>query len=145
MIEQSLLQTVVRMICGCLAELSSDDQARALEQASVALGLRVFIAQPDPGPLALVHGPPSPDPVSVPPYQEPSVFAPRAPLPMVQVEMRGDRPVVVNRSIARRPRPSMLVMDAQGRLPLLAERGSDPASSDAAEQGRPRGYICRIR
>jgi len=39
------LQTVVRMICGCLAELSSDDQVRALEQASVALGLRVFIAQ----------------------------------------------------------------------------------------------------
>jgi hypothetical protein len=151
--EQSLLQAAVRMICGCLADLPVADQARALEQACVALGLRVFVAQPDPGTFGLVPAtlatPLPPD--SVPPYQEPPAFVARAPLPMVQIEMRGDRPMVVgNRSVARRPpRPSTLVMDAQGRLPLLAARGPDlSASSDAAEpaeQARPRGYVCRIR
>lgn len=142
MIDQSLLQACVRMICGCLAELSPDDQARALEQASVALGLPVFVAQPDPGPgLVRALLPEDPDPV--PPYQELPVA--RAHLPMVQVEMRGDRPMVVSRSIARRPRPATVVMDAQGRLPLLAVRGADLPAGDSSEQSQPRGYICRIR
>lgn len=148
MTEQSLLQAAVRMICGCLADLPAADQARALEQACVALGLRVFVAQPDPGMFGLVPMTPLPsDPV--PSYQEPPAFVARAPLPMVQIEMRGDRPMVVgNRSVARRPpRPSTLVMDARGRL--LVARGPDlSGSSDAAEpteQARPRGYVCRIR
>jgi hypothetical protein len=154
--EQSLLQAAVRMICGCLADLSAADQARALEQACVALGLRVFVAQPDPGTFGTFGLVPATPLLSdpVPPYQEPLPYEPpafvaRAPLPMVQIEMRGDRPMVVgNRSVARRPpRPSTLVMDTQGRLPLLATRDLS-ASSDAAEpteQARPRGYVCRIR
>lgn len=139
MAEQSVLQVAARMICGCLADLPRDDQARALEEASVALGLRVFVAQSDPGPFGLLAiATPSPCPASsspdpVPPYQEAPPLvdlmdrAPRGPLPMVHVEMRGDRPMVMNRSMARRARPAMAVMDAQGRLSqrLLVDRGAN--------------------
>jgi hypothetical protein len=39
------LQAVVRVICDCLHNLSTDDKARALEAARIALGLRAPVEE----------------------------------------------------------------------------------------------------
>lgn len=69
------LQAVVSVICDALCELPSSDQVRAIEAVRVTLGLR----EP---------APPAPDRN---PYR-----GEREPLPRVEVQMMGDRAVVVN-------------------------------------------------
>lgn len=74
------LQAVVGVICDCLAELSADDQARALDAARVTLGLRA--------PRTVQDFNPYRDQVT------------REPLPLVEVQMINDRPVVGPRQTA---------------------------------------------
>jgi hypothetical protein len=66
------LQAVVCVICDCLADLSADEQLRALEAARLTLGLRAT-SQSTMGRTL-----------------------PRSPLAPVRVEMVNDRPVVVD-------------------------------------------------
>ena len=84
------LQAVVGVICDCLADLSADEQARALEAARVTLGLR-----------------PAGQAVSAVAYQD------AARLPIVQVEMVNDRPLVVSPPPAR-PGLNIVVVGRQG-------------------------------
>jgi hypothetical protein len=84
------LQSVVLVICDVLQGLSTADQARALEAVRVTLG----IPQPD-IPFRNV-GPTAPRP------QLPPALTTNG-LPMVQVRMTNDRPVVVNPAAAPSP------------------------------------------
>lgn len=79
------LQAIVSVICDCLHDLPPDDQARALEAAKVTLGLQTPRATQD-----------------MNPYQE---VTSRPPLPRIEVEMRGDRPVVTNQATRQLPAP----------------------------------------
>lgn len=74
------LQAVVSVICDCLCELPPEDQTRALEAVRVTLGLRASASI-------------STSPQDRNPFQETRM---QRPLPTVEVQMVGDRAVVVN-------------------------------------------------
>lgn len=69
------LHSVVAVICDSLVELPAEDQLRALEAARVSLGLRAPRSAPDRNPYRDVID--------------------REPLPVVEVQMLNDRPVVL--------------------------------------------------
>ena len=113
------LQAVVGVICDCLADLSADEQSRALEATRVTLGLRAT------GQLARDA------------YQD--VATPR--LPMVQVEMMNDRPMVVSPPSARPGRGLAVV----GRQRPFTQRQL-PAPRIPVEQVQAgRGYVRSLR
>ena len=122
------LQAVVSVICDCLADLSADEQARALEAASVTLGLL-----------------PAKQLARDAAYQD----TPATRLPIVQVEMMGDRPMVVSPPPARpgrgmvvvgRQRPFTQLRDAAARAPV------QQLSAPRVEQLQAvRGYIRSLR
>jgi hypothetical protein len=74
------LQAVVGVICDCLCELPPEDQTRALEAVRVTLGLRASTNT-------------STSTQDRNPFQETRL---QRSLPTVEVQMVGDRPVVVN-------------------------------------------------
>lgn len=121
------LQAIVLVICDCLHDLSPEDQARALEAARVTLGLRVSQA-----PQA---------PQDMNPYQE---VTSRPPLPRIEVQMMGDRPVVMNPTTEQ---PGQrLVVSGPRRITVIEPR-QFPAASDLGTDSpqAARGYVNKIR
>lgn len=111
------LQAVVSVICDCLADLSADEQSRALEAVCVTLGLRAPRSAQD-----------------LNPYQE---TISRPPLPLVEVQMMNDRPVVVNLAIDRPGQRATIIQPRQ--LP----RPRDPAGP--LQPQAVRGYVRALR
>lgn len=109
------LQAVVSVICDVLCELPIDDQARALEAVRVTLGLRPV--------TAIARGRNALNQVR-------DVLEPA--LPIVRVQMMGDRPVVENDQMNRPGGPLV----ALGR-----QRQSRPRD----QSGQARGYIRALR
>ena len=126
------LQSVVGVICDCLTDLSADDQARALEAVRVTLGLRVLVAQT--------------------PKRLPSERA----LPLVQVEMVNDRPMVVGQPMDDQPQPgrNLVVITPGGAGIPRQPRALRDASARQAPRQLPapieratpaRGYVRSLR
>lgn len=122
------LQAIVSVICDCLHDLPPNDQARALEAARVTLGLHAPRATQD-----------------MNPYQE---AVSRPPLPRIEVQMIGDRPVVMNQTteqagqglvVVDQRRPALIIPPIEPRQPPAPrEPGTGP--SEAA-----RGYVHKVR
>jgi len=113
------LQAIVSVVCDTLHDLSPDDQARTLEAVRVTLGLRAPVTAP-----------------SRDPYPA---------LPMVEVEMMGNGPMVVSPP-ANRPGQtgrSLVIINPDRRTNLRQlPRPPDPADG---EEIVTRGYVRSIR
>lgn len=119
------LHSVVSVMCDLLAELSPEEQTRALEAARVSLGLRTPRAVPDMNPY--------PD------------GAQRPALPLVEIQMMGDRPVVVNEPAAQTA--NRLVIAGPRRTAVMQPRQL-PAPREPrgpAQDSAARGYVRTIR
>ncbi len=121
------LQAVVSVICDCLCELPPEEQARALEAARVTLGLRA----------------PPPTPQDRNPFQETRMSRP----PTVEVQMEGNRAVVVNPSTDTEPAapaPSRQVVAGPRRVTLLQPRQTLPQQrqlQELSDSAPARGYV----
>lgn len=125
--DKTPLHAVVSVICDCLVSLASDDQARALEAARVSLGLRAPRVSDDRNP-----------------YRDAIV---REPLPRVEVQMMGDRPVVVNQT--NQPNQPTggraLIVSGPQRTTVLQRRQLPAPSAPATPGSESRGYVRALR
>jgi len=120
------LHSVVSVICDLVAELTPEDQLRSLEAARVSLGLRAPRVASD-----------------LNPYQETVL---RVPLPLVEVEMMGGTPRVVNPQAAPggTARPNRLLVTGTQRAITPLRQLSAPADPVAQIQA-VRGYVRPLR
>ena len=126
--DKTPLHAVVSVICDCLADLSADDQARALEATRVTLGLRAPVAQTTRSP------------------------ARGEALPLVQVEMESGQPMVISPPMPRAGRPIVVIGPQRqlARLNRIDTAARQPVRQLAAAQARAavpgaRGYVRAIR
>ena len=124
-VERTPLHSIVSVICDALLELPIADQARALEAARVALGLRAYSA-----PIAAPYQP----------LEEMAVSVPTAPRPeTVRIQMMGGAPLVMNPAVDRSARGRALV--------VLGPQPRRFAGHLSRETSRPavRGYVHSLR
>ncbi len=124
------LQAVVSVICDCLCDCSPEEQARALEAARVTLGLRAPTSAQDRNP-----------------FQETRM---QRPLPTVEVQMVGDRPVVVNPPTDTAPtdpprRGRGLVVEGPLRVTVLQPRQPRVQRDPVPERQPAGGFVRSIR
>jgi len=155
------LQDAVSTICDALADLSPDDQTRALEAVRLTLGLGEPVAQagwssPVPERLQRLMLPPSlpqeaQETELSSPLCDPSMFQekPAKRLPTVVVQMMGDRPMVVGQQVGRPGRTLVAVgpqRDQRRQLPPPRSSADASLPEQSSAQAPYRGgYVLRRR